>query len=138
MSLVEPLLPESEEIASKIEDIVGVWESRFVGEVSYIHYKADGTFTHAYTIENLERSPLFSGTFWFEGTVFNTKDQLSPQGLYEVKVHKKGETPIRLSYTVIDDPISQRVKDMTTGKTWVAPSPQIAQKEEASPKTLTE
>lgn len=133
-----PTLAPNEFIASKIEDIVGVWESRFGGKVSYIHYKADGTFSHASTIENLERIPLFTGTFWFEGTVFNSKDQLSPRASYELRVHKKGETPIRLSYTVIDDPVSQRAKDLGKGKTWVASSPQEALNMDMSPEELDE
>jgi hypothetical protein len=121
-------LASEEFIASKIEDIVGVWESRLRGKTCYTYHKADGTFTIAYTIENLEHNPLSSGTCWFEGTVLHTKTQSTPKGSYEVKVYKKEGTPIRLSYTVIDDPVPPRVKDLSLGKTWVASSPQTAQK----------
>lgn len=132
-------LAPGEFIASKIEDLVGIWESQYMGAVAYMQYKADGTFNLAYTIEKLKTAPIAYGTFWFEGTVFNTKDNLCPKGSYEVRVQKEGDRPIHLSFTVIDDPSCfGRVQDLPKGMTRVEPSLQVSKKEEIPPRRLDE
>ncbi|MFB0547002.1 MAG: two-component regulator propeller domain-containing protein, partial [Anaerolineae bacterium] len=109
------ILP-GEVIASKVEDLVGVWETRFMGVVAYMQFEADGTLTLARTVEKLESAPILSGTFWFEGTVFNMEDTLAYHtGKYEVRGQKEGDKPIYLTFIVIDDPDPDRVRDLTAG-----------------------
>jgi hypothetical protein len=112
---------KEEVIASKVEDLVGIWESQYMGAVAYMQFEADGTFNLASTIEKLKTDPIAYGTFWFEGTVFNTKDNLAPKCSYEVRVQKEGDRPIHLSFTVIDEPHPPRAQDLTKGMTWVEP-----------------
>jgi pimeloyl-ACP methyl ester carboxylesterase len=133
-----PTLAPGEFVASKIEDIVGIWESRFIGAVAYMQYKADGTFKLAQSLEKLSQEILdISGTVWFEGTVLYVKDVYG-QGTYEVRVQKEGNTPTHLTYIVIADPVSDRTRDWNAGMTWVAPSLQVSTKEERPPQKLDE
>jgi hypothetical protein len=93
-----------------------------VGGEAYLQYNADGTFNLATTTDRFESFPIASGTFWFEGTVFHTKDNLGTgTGTYEIRVQKEGDQPVRLSFSVIDDPDSDRAKDLATGMSWVEP-----------------
>ena len=115
-------------IATKPEDIVGIWETRFgkSGAKSYMQYRKDGTYSLAYARENLQNSPLLRGKFWFEGTIFHDKSHhpLGPDlpGEYEVRVHTEEDKPVRLSFKMIDDTASGRVKDLTAGMTRVETS----------------
>ena len=115
--------PETSEIiANKAEDIVGIWTTQFMGTEAYIQFNADETFDLARTIDALESSKILSGTFWFEGTVFNMKDNLGiGTGTYEVRVQKEGDKSVKLSFTVIDDTDSDRVKDLTEEMARVEP-----------------
>lgn len=110
-------LAPGEFIASKVEDLVGIWETRGGGAVAYWQFEADGTLNVAPTVEMLEkRWAMISGTFWFEGTVFHMKDNhVSPTGTYEVRVQEEKGKPIHLSFTVIDDPVTGRVRELTAG-----------------------
>jgi hypothetical protein len=120
-STPQPTATPVEIIASKVEDLVGVWKSRFGGEVAYMQYRADGTFKLARTVADLESNPIVSGTFWFEGTVFNTFDDLCDEGTYEVRVQKQGDKPIRLVFKEIKDPCRERSMDLKWKMLWVEP-----------------
>jgi len=105
-------------IASKVEDLVGIWETRFGGRVAYMQFEADGTLNLASTVEMLKQRAtlILSGTFWFEGAVFHMKDNhVYGTGTYEVRVQKDEDKPIHLSFVVIDDPSRGRVADLTEG-----------------------
>jgi hypothetical protein len=110
-----------EVIATKVEDLVGIWTTRFKGEAAYLQYRADGTFRIAYTVADLVSKPAVSGTFWFEGTLFNTKDNLCGKGTYEVRVQKGGDKPVQLSFTVVNDLCGPPVRDLRTKSRWVEP-----------------
>lgn len=116
-------LAPGEFIASKIEDLVGIWEMRFTGEVAYMQYKADGTWRLSQTIEELGSKPIARGTFWFEEKTYHHKGSLLEViGRYEVRVQKEGDTPIRLSFITIEDQNPNRAQDLTAGMTWVGAS----------------
>ncbi|MCP4397627.1 MAG: hypothetical protein GY801_10055 [bacterium] len=112
-------------IATQVEDLVGVWETRTRGMKAYIQYRADGTYSIAYAPENLQSSPLSSGEVWFEENIYHDKNHhpLAPDspGKYEVRVHTEEGMPARLSFQAIDDAISGRVKDLSAGMTRVEP-----------------
>ena len=115
------LVASGEFIASQVEDIVGIWETRFLGAVAYMQYEADGTFKVVNSLEDLEKGIVrISGTFWFEGNVLHVADNYG-EGTYEVTVQKEDDTPVRLDFVEIDDPNSNRAADLTAGMTWVAP-----------------
>lgn len=127
MKRVETPAQTSGKIANKLEDIVGLWETRhgMSGAKAYIQYEADGAFRLAYTLENLQDSPLWTGHVWFEDTVYYQKGEhpLAPDfpGKYEVRVHTEENSPARLSFQVVDDADKYRVKDLTAGMTRVEP-----------------
>jgi len=113
----------SEVIASKVEDLVGIWETRFMGAVAYMQFEADGTVKLAYTIKDMKRTQIMSGKVWFEGTVFHMDDNIdSGEGTYEVRVQKEGDRPVHLSFIAIDDAHNpNRLRDLTKGMTRVEP-----------------
>jgi predicted esterase len=112
----------SEFIASKVEDVVGIWETQFMGAVAYMQYEADGTSKLTDSLENLKKGIIgIPGTFWFEGTVFHVEDAYG-EGTYEVRVQKEGDIPVHLDFVEINDPNPDRAGDLTAGMTWVAPS----------------
>ena len=111
-----PTLTPDEFIASKIEDIVGVWEQHFMSGVAYIQYQEDGAWKLAYSVKDLETRPMMNGTFWFEGTVFTTKDNYG-QGAYEVRVTKEGGRAVHLGFSVIEDSLHDRIRDLSAGMT---------------------
>ncbi len=131
-----PTLAPGEFIASTIEDIVGIWETRYIGAVAYMQYEADGTFKLAGSLENLHKGVIgIRGRVWFEGTVLYVKDPYG-QGMYEARVQKEENTPIHLTLIEIDDPNAERAKDWTAGMTWIASSLQAEVKEEIPPEKL--
>ncbi|GAK58340.1 hypothetical protein U27_05314 [Candidatus Vecturithrix granuli] len=115
-------------IVNKIEDLVGIWESQHgdSGAKAYRQYEANGTIREAYSLDNLQTSPLHIGHVWFENNVYCQKNDhpLAPDspGKYEVRIHKAKGMPDRLSFRVIDDADKFRVKDFTAGMTRVEPA----------------
>ncbi len=114
---------DEEFIATKLEDILGIWKTQLRGMPGYKQYKKDGTYSVAYALENLQSSPLSTGHFWFEGNVYFQKGEhpLSSDfpGKYEVRVHKEEGKPVRLSFQVVDDATAGRVSDLSQGMTRV-------------------
>jgi len=121
-------------IVNKIEDLVGIWESQHgdSGAKAYRQYEADGTIREAYSLDNLQTSPLHIGHVWFENNVYYQKNDhpLAPDspGKYEVRIHKAKGVPDRLSFRLIDDADKFRVKDFAAGMTRVEPALQASEK----------
>lgn len=67
--------PSGPTLASKIEDLVGVWHRTELAAVEvYIEFKEDGTCRFATVPDSeLELHPLMGGEFWFEGTQLHWK-----------------------------------------------------------------
>lgn len=113
--------PPPEAIASKVEDVVGVWKSLFEGRVAYMHFKPDGTFNLTKAVEELSTSYV-TGKFWFEGTVFHVDDELCRgPGTYEVRVLKEGDKRIQLTFVKIKDSCRERANDWRKPMIWVGP-----------------
>jgi hypothetical protein len=124
-------------IATKAEDIVGVWKQYLIGPVfnapggmAYIRFNADGTFNLADSIENSANpeTSYASGTFSFEGQVVTygavvgapAPCDTPPQ--YQLRVLKYGDQPVALRYVAISDPCVDRLRDVSQALVWVAPS----------------
>jgi hypothetical protein len=123
-----PAPAPEEVIASKVEDLVGIWETRFRGSVAYIQFEADGTLKSANSLEGLRNSSFlnYSGRYWFEGEVFKCTDSLAEAsghgpGAYEVWVRKRNGNAVHLSFHDIGDPDSLRAFDWGRGMTRVEP-----------------
>ena len=115
-------LAPGEFIASKIEDIAGIWEGQIPGGVGYRQFEVDGTLKVARSLADLKKGVIFArGKVWFEGTVLYLEDPLG-QGKYEVRVQKEGNTPTRLTFILIDDKVTLRAQTLTKGMTWVGAS----------------
>lgn len=118
-----PAVPAtSEVIASKIEDIAGIWDSRVLYERGYHHFKPDGTLVIAYTFEELETNPVFSepSKYWFEGTTFHV-DDFCGHGTYEITMTIENDQPIKLHFKKLEDPCEQRKIDWKVDMRWVKP-----------------
>ena len=112
----------SKEIATEIEDIVGIWDSKVLSERGYHYFKPDGTVILAYAIEQLETRPIF-GThtkYWFEGSTFHVDDSCG-YGTYEVTVIKENSNPIKLHFEKLDDSCERRALDWKGDMRWVNP-----------------
>ncbi len=114
-------LEPDEIIASKVEDMIGVWTTRFgpLGEDAFIEYKLDGTWVIAANIPELYTKPALSGTFWFEGTRFTTEDKLCGPGTYEVRLKTKGKWHLQLTFLRLKDSCSPRVRNLSQGMGWI-------------------
>jgi hypothetical protein len=87
-----------------------------------MQFEADGSVKLAITVEGLESNPRLSGTFWFEGTVFNIEESFGRgTGQYEVRVQKEGDKAVHLSFIKINDPEGMRARDFTQGMSRVEP-----------------
>ena len=117
-----------EVLASKVEDLVGIWEGRFMGSVAYRQFEVDGTLTCAMQVEWLHDPSLlkYSGRYWFEGGVLKITEPLAEAhgygpGAYEVWVRKREGTAVHLSFHDRGDPDSKRRYDWCQGMTGVEP-----------------
>jgi hypothetical protein len=103
-----------------VEDIVGIWKSRFEGHTAYMHFREDGTFRLAHDIADLGGVAQVMGDFWFEETEFHIDDPCG-EGTYEVRVEKDGDQPILLIFKVIEDACIERARDLSRRMPWVEP-----------------
>ena len=123
-------------IATKAEDIVGVWKQylggpRFnaPGGMAYIRYNADGTYVIADSVENTAQpyGVYPSGTFSFDGGAFiigPAADAPPPCDIaprYQLRVLKYGDEPVALRYVRISDDCPGRLQDLSQALIWVAP-----------------
>jgi hypothetical protein len=126
-SIAQQPAPTPEEfMASKPEDIVGIWETRFWQEDAYLRFNADGAYIVASTLEALEDDHGHHGTFWFEEMVLHVKDYRG-EGTYEVRVKTEGDTRVHLSFQVLSDPFRARTRDWTKGMPRFEPSAQASE-----------
>ena len=102
---------------TEIEDMVGIWSGRAMGDSGYHKFNQDGTFTVAWNMSDLEANPSATAEYWFEGTVFHVNDGCG-HGTYEVKIKKEGDRPARLIFKLIEDPCGPRINDWKSGMRW--------------------
>jgi ligand-binding sensor domain-containing protein len=118
------LFPEQ---ATKVEDLVGIWKSWYVGSLVYMQIEADGTCKRSPTLELLKDGISGSqGTFWFEGGDLKITEPSAEvlgygPGTYEVWVRKRDGKVVHLSFHVIKDSASGRAQDLSKGMTRVEP-----------------
>lgn len=112
--------PSGPTLASKIEDLVGVWhrtELWYRAAEVYIEFKEDGTYHIASAPEELESHPLNEGEVWFEGAQLYWKDvdavggwrvclgRDREIGIYEVQLVANGN----LKFVNVEDKCGGRV-----------------------------
>ena len=137
---VEPLMPCPTDvtstticdvIATKAEDIVGVWSVYFNAEPAYVRYNPDGTWVIGDTVESTTASSVEgypSGMFSFdEDGLFtsldpNTPVELMPEecraGHYQLRVIKVGGQLVALNHAVRDDCFAPRRTDWGYTMLW--------------------
>ena len=110
-------------VVNKIDDLVGIWESQFQGNIAYMQFNADGTLKLAATIEVLKSDVglAYTGNFWFEGNVYGmTETAGSDTGTYTIRMQKEGNIA-KLFFTPVDEPNPNRKAALTKGMTRVEP-----------------
>ena len=119
------LFPEQ---ATRVEDLVGIWEGRYVDNMTYRQFEADGILKCAMKIEWLQdpSSLNYSGRYWFEKGVLKITDSYYKAygygpGVYEVWVRKRDGKAVHLSFHDMGDPAPERADDWSRGMTRVAP-----------------
>jgi hypothetical protein len=93
----------------EIDDMVGIWSGRAMGDAGYHKFNKDGTFTVAWNLGNLETSPAVRAKYWFEGDVFHVDDGCG-HGMYEVTIQKNVDGPAKLIFKLIEDPCDTQKK----------------------------
>jgi hypothetical protein len=101
---------KEEVIASKVEDVAGVWEALLGGKKASMEFKEDGTYTIT------SKSNSVPGKFWFEGEKFYMKCPYG-QGAYNVQIQHVSDNVTHLSFTLIEDEVSGRIQDLAEGMT---------------------
>lgn len=122
-------------IATKAEDIVGVWKQYLGGpqfnapkSMAYIRYNSDRTYVIADSIENTAKpfKNYPTGTYQFDGARFIVDPVVgSPcpgPGIFQLRVLKYGDNPVALRYVTISDPCTGRSQDLSQALIWVAPN----------------
>lgn len=125
-------------IATKAEDIAGVWKQYLQGpffnapgEVAYIRFNADGTLSLADSIENTAKpfQNYPTGTFKFEGQNWSTPLILNDgvqapctleTDAYQVRVMMYGDKPVALQFVFISDGCAGRISDYSQPLIWVS------------------
>jgi hypothetical protein len=107
-----------EVLASKPEDVVGVWLLDAGSEGEYhIEYTKEGTFSTTAVSGPMKGATFDAGKFWFEGTQLKFESSegcLTAQGetipcigAYQVYVTKQGDKPA-LKFVVVEDQFADR------------------------------
>lgn len=110
--------PEStSDLITAVEDLAGTWhrtkKSPFGGD--YRQYNLDGTYSVADNVESLQTNPKVSGTFWFDGDMFNVQDQngkapwdecVASQAVGIYKIHKLADGKVK--FELIEDACEMR------------------------------
>jgi hypothetical protein len=109
-----------EVLASKVEDVVGVWQGRTcLGHKTHTEYTKEGTFCVTVVSGDAKGMRSDQGKFWFEGTQFKIETEggscLTAQGemitcigTYQVYVTKQGDKPVKLRFVAVDDQYAAR------------------------------
>ena len=104
-------------IATKAEDMVGVWAVYFLGEPSFVRFNADGTYVYGTTAEGTSTvtadSPSGTSSFDKDGMWTTTFDPLPEckTGRYRVRVIMVGGKPIALNLGLVEDCFALRSSD---------------------------
>jgi hypothetical protein len=116
-----------EVLASKAEDVVGVWflDGGSEGEF-HLEYTKEGTYSLTAVSGSVKGGTFDAGKFWFEGTQLkfeSTEDCLTAQGetkpcigTYQVYVTKQGDKPA-LRFVAVEDQFFSR-KDALRYRKW--------------------
>jgi hypothetical protein len=135
----KPLVPCSTDnkgvcdmLATKADDIVGVWSLYFNAQPAFIRYNADGTWLVADTAEHTNAVSVDGfpyGTFSFDKDgIFtsldpNTPAEVMPEecrgGKYLLRVIKVDGEPVALNMAVLDDCFVPRRTDWAYTLMWV-------------------
>ncbi len=106
-----------DKIATKAEDMVGVWAVYFLGEPSFVRFNADGTYVYGATAEGTSTvtADLPSGTSSFDGdgmwtTTFDPLPECKT-GRYRVRVILVGGKPSALNLGLVEDCFNLRSSD---------------------------
>lgn len=141
---IEPLMPCPTDatstticdvIATRAEDIEGVWSVYFNAGPAFIRYNPDGTWVIGDTIESTAAVAVQgypSGTYSFDDnglfTSFdpNTPGELMPEECrgahYQLRVIKVGGQPVALNHAVRDDCFAPRRTDWAYTMLWAGSS----------------
>jgi hypothetical protein len=99
-------------MATRVDDLVGIWTARYQGKPAYMQYNADGTYTLAESVANLSSKPFVSGKFWFEGSTFHVRDDgCEVEGTYQILLIKENNAPT-LKFQGVKDLCAERSKDL--------------------------
>jgi hypothetical protein len=109
----------TEFIAKKPEDIAGTWYASYLTEPWHTQYNTDGTYLDLKSTGSGWEQRL-RGQFWFEGSVFHTKNGLCEQeGLYEVHIVQHDGQNYEISFKLIQDACKDRAP--MRSMIWVKP-----------------
>ncbi|MBA3867859.1 MAG: hypothetical protein H0X30_01755 [Anaerolineae bacterium] len=105
-------------IATKAEDMVGVWAVYFGGKPAFLRFNADGTWVTGNTAEStsaasVEGYPAGTSSIDADG-VWTTLDTLLPNcqsGRYLVRVIMVGGQPVALNLALVEDCFAPRQSD---------------------------
>ncbi len=107
-----PLEPEV--LASKPEDVIGVWLVRLIqgAGMAHLEFKPDGTYSIVGVSGAATGAPIGSGKYKIEGnqlkldtTCITVKGDVIPcVPIYQVYVTRQGGKPVLLRFVAIDDP----------------------------------
>lgn len=119
-----PPTPTPEVLASKVEDVVGLWLGKTcLGHRTHTEYTQEGTFCVTVVSGDAKGMRSDQGKFWFEGTQLKIESEgglcLTAQGemiacigTYQVYVTKEGEKPVKLKFVALDDQYTARKSTM--------------------------
>ncbi len=123
---------ETSFVASKPEDLVGLWQNCcVVGNTLYFKYNSDGTIQIAQApdldkIKNSSNGVIYK--FWFDSEVFHIQDtNNSPatcgdsEGTYKLTIKQQDGQNSELKVEVINEPCKERKSDLAKITTWVSP-----------------
>jgi hypothetical protein len=105
-------------IATKAEDMLGVWSVYFNGEPAFLRFNADGTWVTGNTAEStsaasVEGYPAGTSSFDADGvwTTLYTPLPNCQSGRYLVRVIMVGGKPVALNLALIEDCFAPRQSD---------------------------
>src|SRR5215207_4288089 len=104
-------------IATKAEDMVGVWSVYFNAEPAFLRFNADGTWVTGNTAESTSAASVEgypAGTSTFEDGVWTTLYTPLPEcqsGRYLVRVIMVGGQPVALNLALVEDCFPPRQSD---------------------------
>jgi hypothetical protein len=105
-------------VASKVEDLVGIWGGRAMGDAGYHKFNQNGTFTVSWNFNDLDSNPSASAEYWFEDAVLHVKDGCG-DGTYIVTIHTEGSNPKSMKFELVEDSCEGRINDWKSGMRWV-------------------